>query len=294
MGVNQILIVGSGAMGSGIAQSAIAAGYQTFLYDIDNERVEKAIESIIGRLVRKVYKQKMTQKEIDKAAALLSGCSELAPAAEVDMVIECIYEDFDAKEAVFADVQRYTKKDVILASNTSSFSITSLAKAAKRPERFIGMHFFNPVPVMKLLEITRGLATSDETLEATREVGARMGKVMIVSKDMPGFIVNRILDPMGNEAIQLLDEGIGSVEDIDNGMKHGCNHPMGPLELMDMVGLDVLLAVMETLYQELGDSKYRPAPLLRKMVRAGWTGQKAGRGFYVYHTNGAKCPNPQL
>ena len=294
MEIKSLFVIGAGAMGSGIAQSAIAAGYRTFLYDIDYGRVEKALESIQGRLARKVSKGKMTQEEMDTATALLSGCSELAPASEADMVIECIYEDFDAKEAIFHDVQRYAKEDVILASNTSSFSITSLAKAVKRPGRFIGMHFFNPVPVMKLLEITRGLATTDETLEAAREVGTRMGKVMIVSKDMPGFIVNRMLDPMGNEAVQLLDEGIGGVEDIDNGMKYGCNHPMGPLELMDMAGLDVLLAVMETLYKELGDSKYRPAPLLKKMVRAGWTGRKAGRGFYVYNEDGTRYPNPQL
>lgn len=294
MGVNGLFIAGSGAMGSGIAQAAVQAGLKVTLYDVAYERVERAIGSITKRLAGKVAKGKITQQDMDATLALLGGSADLSTAANADMVIECIYEDFDAKEALYTEIQKYTKEDVILASNTSSYSITALAKTVTRPERFIGMHFFNPVPVMKLLEITRGLATSDETLHAAREVGEHMGKVMIVSKDMPGFIVNRMLDPMANEAIQILDEGIGSVEDIDNGMKCGCNHPMGPLELMDMAGLDVLLAVMETLYQELGDSKYRPAPLLKKMVRAGWTGRKAGRGFYVYNEDGTRYPNPSL
>ena len=294
MGIKNIFVVGSGAMGSGIAQASIEAGCKTFLYDIDYPRVQKSVESISQRIARKVAKGKITQEDMDQIMGLLSGVSELETAAEADLVIECIYEDIDAKKAIYENVQKYTKDDVILASNTSSFSITALAKAAKDPARFIGMHFFNPVPVMKLLEITRGLATSDETLEIAREVGTRMNKVMIVSKDMPGFIVNRMLDPMLNEAAQILDEGIGSVEDIDNGMKFGCNHPMGPLELADMAGNDILLAVMETLYKELGDSKYRPAPLLKKMVEAGWTGRKAGRGFYVYNADGTRCPNPQL
>ena len=294
MAVMNIFIIGSGAMGSGIAQVSIEAGYKTFLYDIDDERVKKAEESIANHIAKKVAKEKITQKEMDKAIALLNGVSEPMSASEADMVIECIYEDLDAKVSIITEIQKYTKESVIIASNTSSFSITALAKAARYPECFIGMHFFNPVPVMKLLEITRGLATTDETLAAAREVGKRMNKVMIVSKDMPGFIVNRMLDTMMNEAVQMLDEGTGSVEDIDNGMKCGCNHPMGPLELADMAGNDILLAVMEVLYKELGDSKYRPAPLLKKMVYAGWTGRKAGIGFYVYNADGSRYPNPML
>jgi 3-hydroxybutyryl-CoA dehydrogenase len=294
MHIENIFVIGSGAMGSGIAQVLAEAGYKTFVYDVDYDRVVRSISAIKERFAKKTAKGKMTPEEAEAATASLNGTSNLKPAAEADLVIECIYENQEAKEAVYAEIQKYTKEETIIASNTSTLSITALAKSVRRPDQFIGMHFFNPVPVMKLLEITPGLATSDKTMAAAKEVGDRTNKVMIVSKDMPGFLVNRMLDPMMNEAVQLLDEGTGSVEDIDNAMKYGCNHPMGPLELADMVGNDILLAVMEVLHKEMGDSKYRPTPLLKKMVCAGWTGQKAGRGFYIYNADGTKYPNPQL
>ena len=209
-------------------------------------------------------------------------------------MIEAVYEDFEVKKSVFAQVSELCGPETIIASNTSSMSLTALGAAVSRPERFIGMHFFSPVPAMKLLELICGLRTSADTLQAAREVGERLGKVLIVSKDMPGFIVNRMLNPMLNEAIQIVDEGIGSVEDVDSGMKFGCNHPMGPLELCDMAGVDILLAVMEVLHAQLGD-RYRPAPRRRKMVQAGVCGKKAGAGFSRYDEKGNKLgPNPAL
>jgi 3-hydroxybutyryl-CoA dehydrogenase len=260
---------------------------------VDYARTQKALDEILRRLESKAAKGKMSREDKDKAAGLLQAVSRLEDAQAADLVLECIYEDMQAKKQLYADMQPFIKESCILASNTSSISITALAASIQRPERFIGMHFFNPVPLMKLLEITRGLATGEEALEAARFVGGRMNKVMVFAKDAPGFIVNRVMNPMLNEAVQALDEGIGSVEDIDDGLKFGCNYPMGPLELTDLVGLDVLCAVMETLHREMGEDKYRPAPLLKKMVRAGWLGKKTGRGFYLYG-DGGKSPNPQI
>lgn len=295
MEIKRIFVVGAGLMGSGIAQTAIQGGYNVLLFDANEDVLLRGAASIRERLASRVAKDKMSQKEADSCISRLTLAKRMEDAADSDLVIEAIYESSEAKHTVFKKLSQICRPDCILASNTSSISLTALSASVSHPERFIGMHFFSPVPVMKLLEITMGLRTSQDTLSDIRTVGENMGKVMIVAKDMPGFIVNRMLDPMLNEAIQILDENIGSVEDIDNGMKFGCNHPMGPLELADMAGLDILLAVMEVFYAELGDSKYRPAPLLRKMVRAGFTGKKAGIGFYLYDKEGKKTNmNPAL
>ncbi len=292
--VKKIFVVGGGFMGSGIAQTAITAGYEVTLNDLNDAIVEKAKAGIEKMLQKNVSKGRMTEEAMAAAMARLMVTADLSAAADADLVIEAAVEKVEIKKSIFAKLSDICAEDAILASNTSSISIVELASAVRNPNRFIGMHFFSPVPLMRLLEIVRSIATDDETVAAVKAVGGKLGKTCIVSKDKPAFIVNRMLDPMLNEAIAILEAGTGSIEDIDTGMKCGLNHPMGPLELLDMAGIDVELAVMEVLYRETGDPKYRPAGLLRDMVRIGWLGRKTGIGFYVYHEDGTREPNPAL
>lgn len=280
--VKSLGVIGAGQMGSGIAQVAAQAGLRVLLHDIDQDAVERGVQRIQKSLDKLVAKGAMTQEAQSAAISRISGGTKLARFEEADFVIEAATEREDLKKQLFVQVDGIAKEEVIIATNTSSISITRLAASTKRPDRFIGMHFMNPVPVMKLVEIIPGLQTSEMTLQVTRTLAEKMGKTMIKSDDQPGFIVNRILMPMINEAIFALQEGLGSPEDIDQGMKLGTNHPMGPLQLADFIGLDTCLAIMQVLHEGLGDDKYRPAPLLRRYVDAGWLGNKTGRGFYLH------------
>lgn len=280
--IKTIGVVGAGQMGSGIAQVAAVSGYSVLLYDAFPGVAEKAAQRMKASLDKLLAKGKLDQEKHDFAVDAVKVVEDLADVAQADLVVEAAVEDVGLKKELFSALDKLAAPDVILASNTSSISLTEIASATSRPDKVIGMHFFNPAPVMKLLEVVKGYLTSQETIDTILEVGKQMGKVTVVAVDKAGFIVNRILDPMLNEAIFLLEEGVGTAEDIDNGMKFGCNHPMGPLALTDLIGLDVLLAVMEVLYREYGDSKYRPAPLLKKMVRAGKLGKKTGEGFFKY------------
>ncbi|ASS97931.1 3-hydroxybutyryl-CoA dehydrogenase [Geobacillus thermocatenulatus] len=282
MDVKTIMVVGAGQMGSGIAQVCAVSGYQVFLYDISEAQLDKGIANIEKGLARQVEKGKMTAADKDAALARLARSTDLHAAAKADLVIEAVVENMDVKTKLFAELDALARPEAILASNTSSLPITEIAAATKRPENVIGMHFMNPVPVMKLVEIIRGLATADDVYETIETVARKLGKVPVEVNDFPGFISNRVLMPMINEAIYALYEGVATKEAIDEVMKLGMNHPMGPLTLADFIGLDTCLYIMETLHEGFGDDKYRPCPLLRKYVKAGWLGRKTGRGFYTY------------
>jgi 3-hydroxybutyryl-CoA dehydrogenase len=280
--IKSVGIVGAGQMGAGIAQVCAAAGYQVRLYDVSPERVEAGIANIAKGFERLVVKGSLSQANADVALKRIEGASTLADIGSADIAIEAATENEAVKKQIFRDLVEHAGKDTIFASNTSSISITRLASVTDRPERFIGLHFMNPVPVMRLVEIIRGIATDAVTYEKAVSFARSLGKTTANSEDFPAFIVNRLLAPMINEAVYTLYEGVGTVEAIDTAMKLGANHPMGPLELGDFIGLDTLLSIMNVLYEGLADSKYRPCPLLVKYVEAGWLGRKVGRGFYDY------------
>lgn len=286
--VRRFGIVGAGQMGRGIAQVAAAAGYDVILADVSLAFAEGGKARIAQALGKQVDKGKMKPEERDQLLARIEVREGLADFARVDVAVEAVTESLDVKLRIFKEADAALPKDAILASNTSSISITRLAASTSRPEHVIGMHFMNPVPLMKLVEIVRGIQTSEATFDLVRDLSLKLGKTVIVSKDRPGFIVNRMLIPFLNEACFALEEGLGSPEDLDAGARLGLNHPMGPLELADLIGLDTLLFIAEVLHRELGDSKYRPSPLLRTLVAAGWFGKKTGRGFYAYDAQGNK------
>jgi 3-hydroxybutyryl-CoA dehydrogenase len=278
----KIGVVGAGQMGNGIAQVAAVAGYQTVLMDVIPAAVDKAMGTIQKNLGRQVAKSILAQSDADAAFARIQPSSEMVALADSDLAIESATENASLKFKIFEELSRIVKKEALFATNTSSISITALAAHTDRPDRVIGMHFMNPVPIMKLCEIIRGLATTDQTNDTVVATARRMGKNTVESRDMPGFIVNRVLMPYLNEAVRALYEGIASAEDIDAAMKLGTNVPMGPLQLADFIGLDTCKAILEVLYQGLGNDRYAPCPLLSKYVEAGWLGVKSGRGFYSY------------
>ncbi|MDY6862374.1 MAG: 3-hydroxybutyryl-CoA dehydrogenase [Thermodesulfobacteriota bacterium] len=281
--MKNITVLGAGQMGSGIAQVSALAGFNVIIRDIEQKFIDKGISFIVKNLNGLAKKGKITDDEKEKIISRIKGVVSMEDAcAEADIVIEAVIEDIELKKRVFKELDDICPASTIFASNTSSLSISEMASATKRPEKVVGMHFFNPVPVMKLVEVIRGLSTSKETVEEVLDLAKSLKKIPIEVKEAPGFAVNRILVPMLNDAINVLMEGVATKEDIDTGMKLGCNHPMGPLELADFIGLDTILSIMEFYYAEFGDPKYRPSTLLRQMVRAGYLGKKTGKGFYDY------------
>ena len=282
MSINTVGIIGAGTMGNGIAQACAVCGLNVVMVDINEAAVAKGVATVAGSLERLIKKEKITSAERDAALARIKGSTSYEDLKSAQLVIEAATENYDLKVKILKQIDAIVPPEVIIASNTSSISITQLAAATARPGQFIGMHFFNPVPMMALVELIRGLQTTDETHARVEALAKALGKTPITVKNNPGFVVNRILCPMINEAIFVYAEGLASAEEIDNGMKLGCNHPIGPLALADMIGLDTMLAVMKVFYEGFNDSKYRPAPLLKEMVAAGYLGRKTGRGFYTY------------
>lgn len=282
MSIQKLMVIGAGQMGGGIAQVAATAGLQVVLNDLKPEFVEKGLGVIKKNLARDVEKGRKTQEEMDAILGRIILSTDLNDGKDVDFVVEAVMENMNVKTGIFKKLDEVCPPHAILASNTSSLPITEIAAVTKRPEKVIGMHFMNPVPVMKLIEVIRGLATSDETYAVVEDLSKKMAKVPVEVNDFPGFVSNRILLPMINEAIYCVYEGVAAPEAVDEVMKLGMNHPMGPLTLADFIGLDTCLYIMEVLHAGLGDSKYRPCPLLRKYVKAGWLGKKSGRGFYIY------------
>ena len=281
--MEKIFVLGAGTMGAGIVQAFAQKGYEVIVRDIKDEFVERGLAGINKNLSKLVAKGKMDEATKEDILSRISGTTDMNLAEDCDLVVEAAIENMKIKKEIFAELDKICKPETILASNTSSLSITEVASATNRPEKVIGMHFFNPAPVMKLVEIIRGMATSQETFDFVKGLSLAIGKEPVEVAEAPGFVVNRILIPMINEASFILQEGIASVEDIDTAMKFGANHPMGPLALGDLIGLDVCLAIMDVLYNETGDTKYRASSTLRKYVRAGWLGRKSGRGFYNYN-----------
>ncbi len=280
--IKKVGVVGAGQMGSGIAHVAALAGFDVVLYDVSAERIKSSLATINGNMARQISAAKISEADRQAALARISQAPNVEALGDADMVIESATENEAIKRQIFVTLRSQLKPEAILATNTSSISITRLASATDRPEKFIGIHFMNPVPVMELVELIRGIATDRETFETAKEFVGKLGKTVTVAEDYPAFIVNRILLPMINEAIYALYEGVGTVEAIDTAMRLGAHHPMGPLQLADFIGLDTCLSVMQVLYEGLADSKYRPCPLLVKYVEAGWLGRKTSRGFYDY------------